>query len=172
MWIEAGVTVRKLSIQVKIANFLSHVAFKFENNRAPPLSNIKLFTSFRRHMWIWTGVPVRKRLKGFMTYVTLTFGLWPWPFAWTLPLSMVITPEIFKVIRWEEHCQKVWQTDRHLRQTDRQTEGRMDWTIHRAAWSQLKTSSMPMHLSPVRVTTTLDQWWLCSQSCCGKKLNL
>ena len=70
-----------------------------KNNRAPLLSNIKLCASFHRHMWIQTGITVRKRLNGVMTSVTLTFGLWPWPFAWTLPLSMVITPDNFMMIQ-------------------------------------------------------------------------
>ena len=29
--------------------------------------------------------------------------LWPWPFAWTLRWSLVITPENFMMIRWWEH---------------------------------------------------------------------
>ena len=32
--------------------------------------------------------------------------LWPWPFARTSLLSLVITPEIFMMIRWWEHCEK------------------------------------------------------------------
>ena len=44
-----------------------------KNNRAPLLSNIKLCASFQHHMWIQTGVTVRKRLNGVMTSVTLTF---------------------------------------------------------------------------------------------------
>ena len=47
-----------------------------------------------------------------VTSVTLTFDLWPWPFAWTLPWSNVITPENFMMIRWWEHSQK-GVTDRH-----------------------------------------------------------
>ena len=43
-----------------------------ENNRAPLLSNIKLYASFHHHMWIQTGVTVRKRLSW---VVTLTFDL-------------------------------------------------------------------------------------------------
>ena len=86
-----------------------------------------------------------------VTSVTLTFDLWPWPFAWTLPWSNVITPENFMMIRWWEHSQKGvtdGQTDRRTdRQTDRRTDGQTDGqtdrrtenTIHRAAWSQLKT---------------------------------
>ena len=46
-----------------------------ENNRAPLLSNIKLYASFHRNMWIQTGVTFRKRLNGIMTSVTLTFDL-------------------------------------------------------------------------------------------------
>ena len=57
--------------------------------------------------------------------------LWPWPFAQTLFLSSVITPENFMMIQWWEHCQK----DVTDGQTDRQT----DWNIHRVAWSQLQT---------------------------------
>ena len=86
-------------------------------------------------MWIQTGVTVRKRLSWFVTSVTLTFDLWPWPFAWTLPWSLVITPENFMMIRWWEHSQK-GVTDG---QTDGQTDRRTENTIHRAAWSQLKT---------------------------------
>ena len=98
---------------------------------APLLSNIKLYVSFHHHMWIQTGVTVRKRLSWVMTSVTLTLDLWPWPFAWTSLLSLVITS-----ISWwyvgGNMVKKVWRTDR-------QTEGRKDWTIHGAAWSQLKT---------------------------------
>ena len=109
-----------------------------KNNRAPLLSTIKLYASFYHHMWIQIGVTVRKRLNWVMTSVTLTFDLWPWPFAWTSLLSLVITPENFVAIRWQEHSEK-GVTDR---QTDRQTDGRTDGQtergVLRAAWSQLK----------------------------------
>ena len=87
-------------------------------------------------MWIQTGVTVRKRSSWVVTSVTLTFDLWPWPFAWTLTWSLVITPENFMMIRWWEHSQK-GVTDG---QTDGQTDRRTENTIHRAAWSQLKMS--------------------------------
>ena len=64
--------------------------------------------------------------------------LWPWPFAWTLPWSVVITPKNFMMMRWWKHSQK-GMTDR---QTDRQTDRRTENTIHRAAWSQLKSMFM------------------------------
>ena len=86
-----------------------------KNNRAPLLSIIKLYASFHHHMWIETGVSVRKRLSWVVNSVTFTFDLWPWPFAWTSLLSLVITPENFMLIWWWEHSQKVWWTDR---QTD------------------------------------------------------
>ena len=38
------------------------------------------------------------------------------------------------IIRWWEHSQKGVADG----QTERRTDGRTDWTIHRAAWSQLK----------------------------------
>ena len=43
-----------------------------KNNRAPLLSNIKLYASFHRNMSIQTGVMVPKWLNGVMTSVTLT----------------------------------------------------------------------------------------------------
>ena len=53
-----------------------------KNNRAPLLSIIKPYAWFHHHMWIQTGVTVRKRLSWVVTSVTLTFDLWPWPLAW------------------------------------------------------------------------------------------
>ena len=105
-----------------------------QNNGAPLLCYFKLYASFRHHMWIQTGVTVRKRLRWVVTSVTLTFDLWPWPFAWTLRWSLVITPENFMMIRWWEHSQKGVTDRRTDGRTDRQTEN----TICRAAWSQLK----------------------------------
>ena len=102
-----------------------------KNNRAPLLCCFQLWAWFHCHMWIQTGVRVRKRLSWVLTSVTLTFDLWPWPFAWTSLLAMVITPENVMMIRWWEHGEKGV--------TDRQTDGRTDWTSHIAAWSQPKT---------------------------------
>ena len=112
----------------------SHVTFRFDGwprkkNRAPLLSNIKLCVSFHHHIWIPNGVTVRKHLSWFLTTVPLTFDFWPWPSACTSCLSMVITPEYFRMIRWQEHCQK-GVTGRGM---DRQTE----LSVLRAAWSQL-----------------------------------
>ena len=85
-----------------------------KNNRAPLLSNIKLCASFHHHRWIQTGVTVRNQLSWVLTFMTLTFDLWPWPFAWTSFLSLVITPENFMMIRWWEHSKqerlKRWNT--------------------------------------------------------------
>ena len=90
-----------------------------KNYRAPLLSIIKLCASFHHHMWIQTRVTVRKRLSWVLTSVTLTFDLWPWSFAWTSLLSLVITPENFMMIRWWEHGEKGVTDGR----TDRQTDG-------------------------------------------------
>ena len=109
-----------------------------KNNRAPLLCCFQLCAWFYCHMLIQTGVRVRKRLSWVLTSVTLTFDLWPWPFAWTSLLTMVITPENFMMIRWWEHGEK-GVTDRR---TDGQTDGRTDWTSHIAAWSQLKTTQL------------------------------
>ena len=100
-----------------------------KNNRAPHLSIIKLYASFHHHMWIQTGVTVRKRLCWVVTSVTLTLDLdflhGPYPGPWWY---------ILKISWWYDDgniVKKVWRTDR-------QTDGQTDWTIHRVAWSQLK----------------------------------
>ena len=103
-WIQIGVTIRKRPIWGQIWQFLEPCDLEiwrmtFKHNRAPLLSNIKLYGSFHHHMWIQTGVTVRKGLSWVVTSVTLTFDLWPWPFAGTLPWSLVITPENFMMIR-------------------------------------------------------------------------
>ena len=103
-----------------------------KNNRAPLLCYFKLCASFHSHWWFQTGVTVWKQLSWVLTSVTLTFHLWPWAFAWTLLLSLVITPENFMMIRWWEHSEKGV--------TDGQTEN----TICRAAWSHA-TSSFVHH---------------------------
>ena len=90
-----------------------------KNNRAPLLCCFQLCAWFHCHMSIQTGVRVRKRLSWALTSVTLTFDLWPWPFAWTSLLTMVITPENFMMIRWWEHGEKGVTEGR----TDRQTDG-------------------------------------------------
>ena len=94
-----------------------------KNNRAPLLSNMKLYVKFHHHMWIQPGVTVRKRSNWVVTSVTLTFDFWPWPFAWTLPWSMVITPENFMMIQWWEHSQKGVTDGQTDRRTDRRTDG-------------------------------------------------
>ena len=95
-----------------------------KNNRAPLLRTIKLYASFYHHMWIQTGVTVRKRLNWVMTSVTLTFDLF------CMDIIFVIGNKNFVAIRWQKHGEK-GVTDR---QTDRQTER----GVLRAAWSQLK----------------------------------
>ena len=107
-----------------------------KNNRAPLLCCFQLCAWFHCHMWIQTGVRVRKRLSWVLTSVTLTFDLWPWPFAWTSLLTMVITPEISWWYDDGNMVKKVWQTDGR---TDGRTDGQTENTICRAAWSQLKT---------------------------------
>ena len=71
------------------------------------------------------------QIRRFFTSVTLTFDLWPWPFARTSLLSLVITPEnLMMVIGWQEHCQKGV--------TDGQTDTQTEIAVLRAARLQLK----------------------------------
>ena len=64
------------------------------------------------------------------------------------------------MIRWWEHSQKGVTDDG---QTDRQTDGRTDrqtdWTIHRAAWSQLKSTSPHSLIEHIKFTAGFS--WSC-----------
>ena len=79
--------------------------FKKNNNRAPLLCRFKLYTSFHNHQWIQT-VNLQSRNAQTGTKFVLTSDLDLWPFAWTSPLLMVITPENFMMIWLQEHCEK------------------------------------------------------------------
>ena len=124
--IKTGVTVWKRSM---CDLELWHMTLK--NNRAPLLRYFNICALFRSHRSIQTGVTVRKRFSWVLTFVTLTFDLWPCHFVWTSLLSMLITTEIFMMIQWWEHSEK-GVTDR---QTDRQTDRHRQTggTIHRTA---------------------------------------
>ena len=158
-WIQTGVTVQKHPIWAKIDDFFCRVTLQFDGWLWKIIGHLfyatssfvhhfvaivefglelqsgnMLCASFHYHMYIQTGVTVRKRLSWVLTYVTLTFDLWPWPFAWASLLPLVITPENFRMIRWWEHSEKGVtdrradrQTDRQTgRQTDRRTNGRTE----------------------------------------------
>ena len=74
-----------------------------------------------------------------VTSVTLTFDFWPWPFC--MGLTLVLGDNFWKFHDDTRNIvKKVWQTGRPTdRQTDRQSDRRAENTIHRVAWSQLKT---------------------------------
>ena len=83
-----------------------------KNNRAPLLSNIKLCVSFH--------------------------FLWPRPF--TSDLDLFHGHHFFYCNNsWKFHSMIPWWEHSEKGVTDRQEDRRTDWTIHRAAWSQLKT---------------------------------
>ena len=90
-----------------------------KNNRAPLLCCFQLCAWFHCHMWIQTGVRVRKRLSWVLTSVTLTFDLWPVPFAWTSLLTM---EKILKISWWYDDGNMV----KKVLQMDRQMDGRTD----------------------------------------------
>ena len=97
------VTVRNPPIRVKIDDFFGHVTLILEiwrmtlkNNRTPLLCHIKLSASFHHHMWIQTGIMVRKRL--ILDFDLCNLDLWPL----TLTLCMDITSVIGKN-HWKFH---------------------------------------------------------------------
>ena len=118
-WIQTvTVTVRKLNSgqnwQFFVPCNLEIWWMTLRNNKAPLLSNINLCASFRCHMWIQTGVTVRKRLNGVMTSVTLT-------------LCMDIT-SVNGDISWK------FQDDTMTGTLSKTCGGRTERSVLRAAW--------------------------------------
>ena len=135
-----------------------------KNNRAPLLCCFYLCAWFHCHMWIQTGVRVRKRLSWVLTSVTLTFDLWPRPFAWTSLLTMVITPENFMMIPWWEHGEKGvtdGQTDRD-RGTDGQTDvfGVISCLVTAKKWTNIQEASS-WSTAPSTTRTISCKAWNC-----------
>ena len=77
-WIQTRVTVWKPNLGQNgqfFAVWPWNLQKTLKNNRAPLLSTIKLWASFYHHIWIQTGVMVRKLQSWVLTSVTLTFDL-------------------------------------------------------------------------------------------------
>ena len=138
-----------------------------KNNRVPLQSNIKLCASVHYHMWIKTWVMVRKRLRWIFTSVTLTFD-WSLPFI-TSPKFPSFSSTISKVtdslLNLENHGDMFLEpsahmdipsSDRHLLVwTNPQHDRRTDWTIQRAAWSQLKTRGLSAYKACSRFSSVI-----------------
>ena len=143
-WIQTGVTVQKQTIWVKIDDFFLAV---WPWNLTDDLEE-QYGTSSKQHQALciisspyvnsnWSYGPETAKWG----HDLCDFDLWPWPFAWTSCLSMVITPENFRMIRWQEHCHK-GVTDGQM---NRHTDGETEIGVLRAAWSQLKIGVKIQH---------------------------
>ena len=67
---------------------------------------IRLCSSFCHHLWILTEVTVRKCPNwGKICFDLCNLDRWPCPFARTTLSSMVITPENFMMLLWQEHSE-------------------------------------------------------------------
>ena len=96
--IQNGVAVRKLSILVESGDFFSCTTLKFDG--WPLKTKGHLFYASSSFVCDIVANYEFKLKKIPLTSVTLTFDLWPWAFAWTSLLSMLITPEDFVMIWW------------------------------------------------------------------------
>ena len=118
--------------------FLSRLTLKFigwdKKNRASLLYHCKRRASFYSHVCIQTRATAWKHMHwGKICFDLWNLGLWSLTltFSWTSLSSVVIPPDNFMIIWWQEHSDKVWRTNRR-------TDGRTDWIIHRSASLQLK----------------------------------
>ena len=139
-WIQTGVTVRKCQIWVKIGSSLSPVTSKFD--RWPWITTLHLFyatSSYVHHfvaicefkLELWS-IKAQIEAKFALTSVTLTFDL-------DLLHGHHFCP-------WQFFLKISWYDDRNIVKMVWKTDGQTDWTIHRAAWSQLKILAARLNL--------------------------
>ena len=113
------VAIGEFKLELQSGN--AQLRMTFKNNSAPFLSNIKLCASFHHHMWIQTGVTVRKRLNWVLTSVTFTF---------CMDITFVNGNNSWK-LNDDTMRGTLWKM------CHRWTDERTDRSILRAAWSQL-----------------------------------
>ena len=137
-WIQTKVTVRKRSIRFKIGDFLCRMTLKFDEWPWKTIGHLFYATSSFMHHFVaicefklelQSGNAQFGSKSTIFSRVTLKFDLWPWPFAWTSLLSLVITLQNFVAIQCQEHSEKGV------------TDGQTERGVLRAAWSQLKIHS-------------------------------
>ena len=106
-----------------------------KNNRAPLLGHFKLCESFHCHLCIKAGVMVRKPPNwDKICFDVCDLHLWPETLTFCMDITSVNSDNSWKFhydIMMGNIVKKVWQTDGR-------TDWQMDWTVHRAPWSQLK----------------------------------
>ena len=170
---QTGVTVRKRQVWAKIGDFLPRVTLKFNGWPWKTIGHL----SYRTPHQALCIIP-SPYVNSNMSYGPETAKLRvdpcdldPWPLILIFCmdicplLSMVITPENFMMIRWEEHCEKGVTNRQTDGQTDGRTDGRTKISVLRAAWSQLTTSLIPFfvtisHIYWQRcVHEILRKWW-------------
>ena len=101
-WIQTGVTVRKRPIWVKFDDFFSRVTLKFDGwpwktiGLPPKQHQAVCIISSQYVNSNWSYDPETAKWG----HDLCDLDLWPWPFAWTSLLLLVITPENFMMIWW------------------------------------------------------------------------
>ena len=86
--------------------FVSCVTLKFDGWFKKTIEHLFYATSSFIHNFVTISEFKQSRNAQTGTKFVLTFDLDLWPFAWTSPLLMVITPENFLMIWLQEHCEK------------------------------------------------------------------
>ena len=121
-WIQTGVAVQKRPIWVNTDDFVSRLTLKFNRWYWKTIGHLSLATSSLVCHFI---AICDFNLSNGPETATLAFDLCDldlWPLTLTSPLSLVITPEIFMMIRWWEYDEKGV--------TDGRTDGRTDGLNH------------------------------------------
>ena len=141
--IQTGITLQKLSIRVKFGIFCPMWPWNLTDDLEKLLCHIKFCASLHHHKWIQNGVTVRKRRNWVLTSVTVTFDLDLlhghhcdrdlWSLTLTFCMGITIVNGNNDTIMGT-----LWK------RCDGQKDGQGDWTIHRAAWLQLKNNNIPV----------------------------
>ena len=153
--------------------FSDRMTVKFDgcpkNNREHLLCNSKLCASFRSHLWIQTGVTVRKHPDwGTICFDFCELDLWPLTLTFCMDIAFINGDKSWK-FHDDTMTGTLWKrsekTDRHTDgQTDRQTDRQMDRSVLKAAWSQLKIEGTSAKYHLIVTSRSLNLSYIFHQS--------
>ena len=112
------------------------------NNQAPLLCHCKLCASFHGHLWIQTGVTVRKHPNwGKICFDLCDLDLWPLTLTFGMDITFVNVNNSwnFTMIQWQEQCENPVR----FQCEPSGLRGQLSVSLYILPWSEISFSVVP-----------------------------